>query len=185
MLRATIEAGMAMRVIRPAQLKRINVDTTVQTKAIRFPTDARLYQRMRERLVKTARIEGLTIKQSYEHVGRRLLMQSSRYAHARQMKRARACTRKLKTQLGRIIREIERQTKEPSMKLDKLLQTARRIYEQQRHDKNKIYSVHEPEVQCIAKGKAGKQYEFGNKVSVAVSSRGGWFVGAKSFTGNP
>jgi transposase, IS5 family len=35
------------------------------------------------------------------------------------------------------------------------------------------------------KGKAGKQYEFGNKVSVAVSSCGGWFVGATSFTGNP
>ena len=185
MLRATIEAGMKMRVIRPAELKRVNVDTTVETKAIRFPTDARLYQRMRERLVKAARTEGLTIKQSYRHVGRRLLMQSSRYAHARQMKRARACTRKLKTQLGRVIREVERQTEEPSLKLDKLLQTAHRIYEQQRQDKDKIYSVHEPEVQCIAKGKAGKQYEFGNKVSVAVSSRGGWFVGVKSFTGNP
>ena len=185
MLRATIETGIAMRVIRPAELKRINIDTTVQTKAIRFPTDARLYQRMRERLVKAARAEQLTIKQSYRHVGRRLLMQSSRYAHARQMKRARACTRKLKTQLGRVIREVERQTEKPSVKLGKLLQTAHRIYEQQRHDKDKIYSVHEPEVQCIAKGKAGKQYEFGNKVSVAVSSRGGWFVGAKSFTGNP
>jgi len=185
MLRATIEAGMAMRVIRPAELKRINVDTTVQTKAIRFPTDARLYQRMRERLVKTARREGLTIKQSYRHIGRRLLMQSSRYAHARQMKRARACTRKLKTQLGRVMREIERQVEIPSPKLAKLLETAHRIYAQQRHDKNKIYSVHEPEVECIAKGKAGKQYEFGNKVSVAVSSRGGWFVGARSFTGNP
>jgi len=185
MLRATIEAGMAMRVIRPAELKRINVDTTVQTKAIRFPTDARLYQRMRERLVKVARAEGLTIKQSYEHVGRRLLMQSSRYAHARQMKRARACTRKLKTQLGRVVREIERQVETPSNKLAKLLQTAHRIHAQQRHDKNKIYSVHEPEVECIAKGKAGKQNEFGNKVSVAVSSRGGWFVGAKSFLGNP
>ena len=184
MLRATIEAGVKMRVIRPAELKRINVDTTVETKAIRFPTDARLYQRMRERLVKAARAEGLTIKQSYQHVGRRLLMQSSRYAHARQMKRARACTRKLKTQLGRVIREVQRQAAEPSMKLDKLLQTAHRIYTQQRHDKNKIYSVHEPEVQCIDKGKAGKQYEFGNKVSVAVSNRGGWFVGAKSFTGN-
>ena len=185
MLRATIEAGMAMRVIRPAELQRINVDTTVQTKAIRFPTDARLYQRMHEKLVKTARAEGLSIKQSYEHVGRRLLMQSSRYAHARQMKRARACTRKLKTQLGRIVREIERQVETPSNQLAKLLATAHQIHTQQRHDKNKIYSVHEPEVQCIAKGKAGKQYEFGNKVSVAVSSRGGWFVGTKSFTGNP
>jgi IS5 family transposase len=138
MLRATIEAGMAMRVIGPAQLKRINVDTTVQTKAIRFPTDARLYQRMREKLVKTARAEGLSIKQSYEHVGRRLLMQSSRYAHARQMKRARACTRKLKTQLGRIVREIERQIELPSTELAKLLETAHRIHLQQRHDKNKL-----------------------------------------------
>jgi IS5 family transposase len=161
------------------------MDTTVQTKAIRFPTDARLYQRMRERLVKAARAEGLTIKQSYEHVGLRLLMQSSRYAHARQMKRARACTRKLKTQLGRIVREIERQIETPSGKLEKLLQTAHRIHIQEKHDKDKIYSVHEPEVHCIAKGNADKQYEFGNKVSVAVSSRGGWFVGAKSFTGNP
>jgi transposase, IS5 family len=185
MLRATIEAGIEMRVICPAELKRINVDTTVQTKAIRFPTDARLYQRMRERLVKAARAEGLSIKQSYERVGRRLLMQSSRYAHARQMKRARACTRKLKTQLGRIVREIERQVETPSNKLAKLLETANQIHAQQRHDKNKIYSVHEPEVECIAKGKAGKPYEFGNKVSVAVSSRGGWFVGAKSFSGNP
>jgi transposase, IS5 family len=157
----------------------------VQTKAIRFPTDARLYNRMRERLVKAARAEGLTIKQSYRHVGRRLLMQSSRYAHARQMQRARACTRKLRTQLGRVLREIERQKQTPSSELAKLLKTARRIHAQQRHDKNKIYSVHEPAVQCIAKGKAGKPYEFGNKVSVAVSSRGGWFVGARSFTGSP
>jgi IS5 family transposase len=87
--------------------------------------------------------------------------------------------------LGRIVREIEGQVETPSNKLAKLLQTAHRIHAQQRHDKNKIYSVHEPEVECIAKGKAGKQYEFGNKVSVAVSSRGGWLVGAKSFLGNP
>jgi IS5 family transposase len=133
MLRATIEAGIAMRVIRLAELRRVNVDTTVETKAgvpsdrssslgwkaIRFPTDARLYQRMRERLVKAARAEGIAINRSYQHVGRRRLMQSSRYAHARQMKRARACTRKLKTQLGRVMREIERQAAIPSMKLDK------------------------------------------------------------------
>jgi IS5 family transposase len=150
----------------------------------RLPIDGSSMTRWRQRLVKMARRQGLVIKQSYEHVGGRLLMQSSRYAHARQMKRARACTRKLRTQLGRVIREIERQVTEPKEKLARLLETAHRIHAQQRHDKNKVYSVHEPEVECIAKSKAGKQYEFGNKVSVAVSSRGGWFVGAKSFTGN-
>jgi transposase, IS5 family len=184
-LRETIAAGMKMGAIGAGQLQRINVDTTVQTKAIRYPTDARLYHRWRERLVKAARKQGLTIKQSYQYVGKKLLLQSSRYAHARQMKRARACTRKLRTQLGRVTREIERKVTEPSEKLFKLLATARRIYGQQRRDKNKVYSVHEPEVECTAKGKAGKPYEFGNKVSVAVTSRGGWFVGAKSFTGNP
>jgi IS5 family transposase len=185
MLRATIEAGVKMRVIRPAELRRIDVDTTVETRAIRYPTDARLYHRCRERLVKMARRGGLAIKQSYRHVGKRLLMQWSRYAHARQMQRARACTRKLRTQLGRVLREIERQVREPSQQLAELLETAHRIHAQPRHDKNKAYSVHEPEVECIAKGKAGKPYEFGNKVSVAVTSRGGWLVGAKSFTGNP
>ena len=78
-------------------------------------------------------------------------------------------------------REIERQVTGPSEKLARLLETAHRIHAQQRHDKDKVYSVHEPEVACIAKGKAGKPYEFGNKVSVAVTSRGGWLVGAKSF----
>lgn len=195
MLRATIETGMRMKVIRSTELRHVNVDTTVQTKAIRYPTDARLYHRMRERLVKAARGEGLSIKQSYRHVGKRLLMQSSRYAHARQMKRARACTRQLRTQLGRVLREIERQVdlssdqsvsdQLVSDKLVGLLETAHRVHAQQRQDKNKIYSVHEPEVQCIAKGKAGRQYEFGNKVSVAVTSRGGWFVGGKSFSSNP
>jgi IS5 family transposase len=185
MLRATIEAGMKMEAIGSTQLQRINVDTTVQTKAVRYPTDARLYHRMRVRLVKAARGANLNIKQSYEHVGRRLLMQSSRYAHARQMRRAQACTRTLRTQLGRVLREIELQVEQPTDELQKLLATAHRIHAQQLNDKNKIYSVHEPEVECIAKGRADKKYEFGNKVSVAVSSQSGWFVGSKSFTGNP
>jgi IS5 family transposase len=69
MLKQTIDAGMKMRVITPRQIKRVNIDTTVQTKTIRFPTDARLYNRAREQLVKEARKRGLRIKQSYERVG--------------------------------------------------------------------------------------------------------------------
>jgi IS5 family transposase len=84
-----------------------------------------------------------------------------------------------------VIREIEMQVPGPSEKLLQLLVTAHRIYAQQRRDKHKVYSVHEPAVECIAKGKAGKPYEFGNTVSVAVTSKGGWFVGAKSLIGNP
>jgi len=185
MLKETIQTGLRMKVITPTQLKRVNVDTTVQTKAVRFPTDARLYNRVRERLVKVARKAGITIKQSYERVGPRLLMQQSRYAHARQSKRAAACTRKLRTNLGRVIRSILRQQPQPTGQLQQLLSTAQKIHTQQRSDKNKIYSVHEPKVCCIAKGKAGKKYEFGNKASVATTSKGGWMLGALSLPDYP
>ena len=185
MLKETIQTGLRMKAIKPTQLQRVNVDTTVQTKAVRFPTDARLYNRARERLVKTARDCGIRIKQSYARVGPQLLMRQSRYAHARQMKRAQACARKLRTNLGRVIREILRQAPWPTGRLQRLLATAQRIHAQQRTDKNKVYSVHEPEICCIAKGKAGQKYEFGNKASVATTSRGGWLLGALSRPDNP
>jgi len=185
MLKETIQTGLRMKAIKPTQLQRVNVDTTVQTKAVRFPTDARLYNRARERLVKTARDCGLRIKQSYARVGPQLLMRQSRYAHARQMQRAQACTRKLRTNLGRVLREILRQAPAPTGLLQRLLVTAKRIHAQQRTDQHKVYSVHEPEICCIAKGKAGKKYEFGNKASVATTSRGGWLLGALSRPDNP
>ena len=149
----------------------------------RYPTDARLYDRAREGLVKQARKAGLSIKQSYERVGRKLVMMAGRYAHARQMKRSKRCVRKLRTNLGRVIREIERQGTPESLRI--LLDTSKRIHAQKRGDQQKIYSVHEPEVACIAKGKAGCKYEFGQKVSIATTSKGGWLLGALCVPGNP
>jgi IS5 family transposase len=113
------------------------------------------------------------------------LAQQGRYAHAKQIKRAKRCTRKLKTYLGRVIRDIERNCPKPDRALDRLLDIGTRIYRQKRNDKNKLYSVHAPEVNCISKGKAHKRYEFGCKVSVAATSKGGWFVGAMALEGNP
>ena len=188
LLQQTIQTGLAMKAITPVQLERVNIDTTVQEKHVRFPTDSRLYDRARERLVKQAKKVGLDLRQSYERVGKILLMKQSRYAHAKQMKRARNCQRKLRTILGRVIRDIERQcertgTFDPILKV--LMERAKRIHAQQRHDKKKIYSVHAPEVECISKGKVHKRYEFGVKVSVATTSKGGWHVGAASCPGNP
>lgn len=79
-----------------------------------------------------------------------------------------------------MIRQIERQQPVPIGQLSALLTTAKRIHAQQPQVKNKVYSVHEPKVACIAKSKAGKKYAFGNKVSVAATSRGGWLLGALS-----
>jgi transposase, IS5 family len=185
LLKETLAAGLRLSIIKPRHLERVNVDTTVQEKFIRFPTDARLDDRMRERLVKQAEKETIKLRQSYKRVGKQLLFQQSRYAHAQQFKRAAACTRKLKTLLGRTIRDIERKCPEPSPALTALLGLAKRLEVQQRDDKNKLYSVHAPEVECIAKGKAHKRYEFGCKVSLAATSRGCWVVAATAQPGTP
>lgn len=186
LLEQTIRTGVKMKAIKTSQLDRVNVDTTVQEKHVRFPTDSRLYDRARERLVKAAQAEGLNLRQSYKRVGKRLLMQQSRYAHARQMKRAKRCKKKLRTILGRVIRDIEGKSGgNVSDELRELLDISKSIYARQRHDKNKVYSVHAPEVECLSKGKVHKRYEFGVKVSVATTSKGGWHVGAMSCPGNP
>lgn len=185
LLRETIEAGVRLGVIKPSELRRVNVDTTVQEKHIRFPTDARLYERMRQRLVAAARREGVKLRQTYVRVGKRLLVQQSRYAHAKQWRRARSCTRKLRTILGRLIRDIERKLPDPSVDTEELLVLAKRLHGQERRDKGKLYSVHAPEVECISKGKAHKRYEFGCKVALAVTSKGGWILTARALEGNP
>ncbi len=185
LLKETIQAGLKLKAVKPTQLKRVNVDTTVQEKEIRFPTDARLYDRARQNLVKAAKARDIALRQNYNRKSKQLLAQQSRYAHARQMKRARKCTRTMKTYPGRVIRDIERKHPEPDQDLQSLLTVSKRIFNQKTKDKNKVYSVHEPAVECISKGKAHKRYEFGCKVSVAATSKGGWFVGAKALHGNP
>jgi IS5 family transposase len=84
-----------------------------------------------------------------------------------------------------VIRDIERKSEQPSPKLARLLQLARRVYQQQREDHGKLYSLHAPEVECIAKGKAHKPYEFGCKVSVVTTSKHNWVVGIDAWHGNP
>jgi len=185
LLKETIEAGLKLKAVKAFQLKRINIDTTVQEKEIRFPTDARLYDRARQRLVDLTKDRQINLRQNYNQKSKQMLYWQSRYSHARQMKRAKGCTRKLKNYLGRVIRDIDRNCPEPDHQLQSLMDIGTQIYLQLRNDKNKIYSVHAPEVECISKGKAHKRYEFGCKVSVAATSRGGWFVGAKAYHGNP
>jgi IS5 family transposase len=185
LLKETIESGLRLKAVKMSQLKRVNVDTTVQEKDIRFPTDARLYDRARERLVKAAQERKIELRQNYNRKSKQTLIQQSRYAHAKQMKRAKKATRSLKTFLNRVIRDIKRKSPSPDRELKDLLAVSDRIATQQRTDKNKIYSVHEPHVECISKGKAHKRYEFGCKVSVAATSRGGWFLGAQAIHGNP
>lgn len=185
LLSQTITTAVKAGYLKRTQLTKVSVDTTVQTKDIRFPMDARLYDRMRERLVQSAATEGIDLRQSYERVGKKILRRQQNYAHARQGRRAAGETRRLKTILGRVVRDIERKATKPSEVLKEQLMLAQQLMQQKRDSKNKIYSIHEPQVECIAKGKAHQRYEFGCKVGFVVGTKGNWILGAQAFEGNP
>ena len=169
------------------------VDTTVQPKNVMFPTDAKLLNRAREIVVRLAKKHGVELRQSYTRVGKFALIAHQRYAHAKQFKRANKSLKKLRTYLGRVIRDVARKiegNEELQAVFARTLSLARTVRDQkQRQRGHKVYSLHAPEVECIGKGKAHKPYEFGVKVSVATTlshAKGGQFVThAKALPGKP
>lgn len=82
-------------------------------------------------------------------------------------KKAASAQRKLKTIAGRLVRELGRKLPQGAHKY--ALALFKKVLEQTRHSKNKIYSLHEPHVYCIAKGKAAKKYEYGCKGSIVLT----------------
>lgn len=189
LLSITLEASVRCRAVKPGSLKTVIVDTTVMPKAVAHPTDSRLLDRAREHLVKAAGDNGLKLRQNYNREAPRLVMQIGRYAHARQFRRMRKVLRTLRGRVGRVWRDIERQREKVEgmarIRLDELMSTVRRLLDQRPKDKSKLYALHAPEVECIAKGKARTPYEFGVKVSIATTHKEGFVVGARSMPGNP
>jgi IS5 family transposase len=193
LLQESLTAATRLGAAKPSDFRAVIVDTTVQEKAITFPTDAKLMHRARERLVKRAKRHGIALRQSYARVGKIALIKHQRYAHAKQFKRANRQLKRLRTMLGAVIRDITRKlARRPElMQVFALsLSLARRVRDQRQRERGKkVYSLHAPEVECIGKGKAHKPYEFGVKVSVATPlqrSRGGQFVAhVKALPGNP
>jgi transposase, IS5 family len=189
LLAQSIEAAKRASVIKDSSIKRVIVDTTVMQKAIAYPTDSALLERSRAHLVKAAQQCSLKLRQNYNREAPRLVRQIGRYAHARQYRRMRAVLRTLRSRVGRVQREMERQLEQvPQPRQDKLrelLGRTHRILTQQIKDKNKLYALHAPEVECIAKGKARMKYEFGVKVSIVTTWKEGLVVGARSMPGNP
>jgi IS5 family transposase len=185
MLKEVLATALRTGALEEKDLQCVTADTTVQEKAIAFPTDARLYQKARVALVREAHRAGVKLRQSYRRLGKKALFNQSRYARARQLKRARKEEKKLRTYLGRVVRDIERKLPEPPARIKELLANAKRIHAQKRDDKQKLYSLHAPEVECIAKGKAHKKYEFGCKTSLATTTRSNWIVATEAHHGNP
>lgn len=185
MLKEILSTATRTQALNTKDVESVNVDTTVQEKAIAFPTDARLYEKARTAVVREAQKAKVQLRQSYKRVGKKALYNQSRYARARQIKRAKKETKKLRNYLGRVLRDVERKLSKPSEKFKELLSNATRIYTQEKNDKQKLYSIHAPEVECLAKGKANKKYEFGCKVGFVTTSKSNWIVGVQAHHGNP
>jgi transposase, IS5 family len=193
LLQESLAVATRTEAMKPQDLSRVIIDTTVQPKNITFPTDAKLMNRAREKLVKLAARLDVKLRQSYARIGKLTLIKHQRYAHARQFDRAKKALRKLRTYLGRVIRDVARKIEgDPWLetKFARLLALSRRVRDQERGQRGpKVYSLHAPEVECIGKGKPHKPYEFGVKVSVATTlkrCKGGQFaIHAQALPGNP
>lgn len=194
LLAQTINVAVQLKLIGPQELSRVIVDSTVQHKAIAHPSDSRLLETARLKLVEAAKDTGIELKQTFAKEGKQLSYKAARYAHARQFKRMRRAIKRQATIVGRLQREIERKASaiEAAAReaLGHTLSKAARIVAQSGRRKAvdgrpKLYSWHAPEVDCISKGKAKQPYEFGVKVGIASTLKGNLIVGARAFHGNP
>ena len=112
LIQESLSAATRTGAAKPSDFSKVIVDTTVQPKAVAFPTDAKLMHRARERLVRLAKKHGVPLRQSYARVGKRALIAYQRYAHAKQFKRANRALRSVRTYLGRVFRDIVRKTRD-------------------------------------------------------------------------
>lgn len=185
LLKETVELAVREQHLPPPDLQQVTVDTTVQEKNITYPTDSKLLYTAIRKLGRAARAYGVTLRQSYLRVGKRAATMAGRYAHAKQFRRMRRELQRLRTWVGRLIRDIRRKVTQVPEELEETLAKAEQIRRQQPPDSHKLYSWHEPEVQCISKGKARQRYEFGQKVALATTNRSNWIVAAKLLENNP
>ena len=168
------------------QKEEVVIDTTVQEKNITHPTDSKLAKKVIDTCRKIASQEGIRLRQSYSRVTPQLLRQASNRKNAQQNKKAKQATRRLRT-IGRaLVRELVRKTTQKQISpYAQTLLNAWSILLQNKTDKHKIYSLHEPHVSCISKGKAHKPYEFGSKVSISRTRDSRIVLGALALPGNP
>ncbi len=152
-------------------------DTTVQEKNITFPTDSKLHKKIIKQCKDIAHKERLELRQAYTRTIKKLTLDQRFRNHPKNSDKARKADRKIKTIAGRLVREIERKLSASNGYVTKL-ELFKRVLVQKRDDKQKIYSLHEPHVQCISKGKEHKKYEFGSKVSITTTKTTNVIIGA-------
>ena len=192
LLAETLAAATRAKAVDRSQMQRVTIDTTAQTKAVAHPTDSHLLLRAIEWLNKLAKKQGVNLRQSYLRLATRARREVGRLIHGRGHKQAMRFLRKMRTWAGRLVRDIERKIEGQAELREACapkLERVKQLLAQKPDDKSKIYALHAPEVECIAKGKARTRYEFGVKVSIAVTNAradGGQFVvGVRAVPGLP
>lgn len=167
LLQESLSVALKSKALKARNLKKISV-ATVQEKAIQHPTAAVLHYKAIEKLSQEAKKHSINLRQSYIRVGKTPMIKFQRYRHAKQMKRAKKSMNKLRTYLGRLLRDVHRKSDKMEGSLKEAWRKAYKIKTQKPRDKDKILSWHAPEVECISKGKNHKTYEFECKVSPAI-----------------
>ena len=161
-------------------------DTTVGENNITFPTDAKLAKKIIDKCNQIAQKEDTSQRQTYVRVSKQYVRETYNSNHPKRRKKARSASRKLKTIANRLIRELERNLSVEHLAFyNEKLSLFKQVLSQERKSSNKIYSLHKPFTACIAKGKAHKQYEFGNKIGLSVTSKSLIINAIDSFEGNP
>jgi len=167
-------------------VKEVRVDTTVQEKNITFPTDRKLYTRVLEHCRKIAKEEGVQFKRTYTRKIKHMQYQLRFVRKPKNLKKQKRLLEQYRRLVIKLCDElVNKLTEQQYGKHMERLDIMFRILTQERSDKDKVYSVHEPNTQCIAKGKDHKAYEFGNKSSFAYTRKEGIIVGALAFDNNP
>ena len=169
-----------------AKEEEVVVDSTVQEKNITFPTDTKLLTKIVTRCHIMAKLEEIKLRRSYQREVKKLLRTIRFKSKGRKQGEVQRAVRRLRTIAGILIRDMRRKLSPEALEVHRQsLDLYDRVQRQKRSDTGKIYSLHEPGVSCICKGKAHKKYEFGAKASVTVTKTSGIIVGALSFQDNP
>ncbi len=152
LLAESLVVALKTKAVNPRQLERITVDTTVQTKAVAHPTDSHLILRAIEWLNRTAKRHGIKLRQSFLRLATWAKREVGRLLFTGGHKQGLRWIRKMRTWLGRLIRDIRRKIAgNPALEaaFNIALERADRVLGQQPGDKDKLYALHAPEVECI------------------------------------
>jgi IS5 family transposase len=194
LLAESLAAAQRGGAVEDKHLRRVTIDTTIQPKAVTHPTDSKLLHRSIEILARLARRHGVRLRQSYLRVAKRARREAAKLIHSGRPRQAERQVRRLRIWLGRLFRDIGRKIAGHPVAeaaFSEPLALIARLLRQRREDRgrDKLYSLHAPEVECIGKGKAHARFEFGVKVSIATTNAvapGGQFIlGARALPGNP